>query len=99
MLKEGITVRTRLFQQMIFLITSSLARLGIGINRLHIERGEVLAFLTPSDMLHLSNAVVGRASSLVQYTNEFRSGNEFAGILRLLWQWQTCRITAILQRR
>jgi SAM-dependent methyltransferase len=99
MLREGIAVRIRLFQQMIFLITSGLARLGIGINRLHIERGEVLAFLTPSDMSHLSNTVVGRGSSLVQYTKEFRSGNEFAGILRLLWQWQTCRITAILQRR
>jgi SAM-dependent methyltransferase len=99
MLIEGVAVRTRPFQQMIFLITSSLARLGIGIQRLHIERDEVLAFLTPSDMLHLSNAVVGKVSSLVQYTEEFRSGDEFSGVLRMLWQWQTCRITAILQRR
>jgi SAM-dependent methyltransferase len=97
MVSEGVAVRTRPFQQIIFLITSSLARLGIGVQRLHIERGEVLAFLTPFDMLHLSNAVVDGASSLVQYTEEFRSGDEFSGILRMFWQWQTCRITAILQ--
>lgn len=96
-ISEGLAVQNRPLQRMIFSIASSLERFGISVDRIHLEKGEVLAFLTPSDLSRLSSTVLG-GSSLVQFTKEFRHGTEFSGVVQKFWQWQTCRITAILQR-
>jgi SAM-dependent methyltransferase len=97
MLREGVAVCTRPFQQMVFLTTSGLARLDIGVHRLHIEKGEVLAFLTPADMLRLSKQSL--RLELVKYSVEPRMGySDFSGLMRVMWQWQTCSLTAILYR-
>ena len=98
MVRDQLAVRTRLLQRLIFFITSLLARHEIAVPRLHIASGEVLAFLTPGDMLSLCTATPGRRSSVIQFSKESRPDSEFSGIVRVLWKSQTCSLTAILQR-
>lgn len=93
---EGLAVKNRPFQRFVFFVTSALAKCGIGLGQIHLEKGEVLAFLTPRDLSHLDDVVKG--SSQVQFTNDLRPGTEFSGIVRKFWQWQTCRVTTIFQR-
>lgn len=97
LIREGLAVRGTLLQQMIFQTTKLLARLRMDVRPLHIESGEMLAFLTPGDMERLVAA--RQHTRAVRLTTDFRYGGEFPGIIRVLWQRQTCSLTAILQMR
>ena len=97
MIKEGLAVRTSFSQSAIFTLTRFLAAKKLAVRPLRIERGEVLAFLKRSDLLDLCSSASG--TNLLEYRQEPRRGSEFRGILRWIWQSQSCRLTAILQRK
>lgn len=93
LVREGLAVRSRSLQEIIYHVTTTLARLRIGVGLLHIEAGEVLAFLTPNDMLCLADI----APQLALTENEIdpRRSHEFGGPLGIIWRWKTCSLTAV----
>jgi SAM-dependent methyltransferase len=104
MITEGLAVRTKLYQWMIFTITRWLSRLRLETPILHAilpyyEGGEVLAFLTPSDISRLANSTEGVEN--IEYIEDPRAGKEFDRILpyyirQVAWHRQTRILTTIL---
>lgn len=97
LIREGLAVRNKLFQRMIFRITSFLSQRNKGVKRLRIDQGEVLAFLAPSDMQSLFDSMNG--VDVLHFSRDQRLGGEFSGITKRLWSAQTCSLTGICQRQ
>jgi SAM-dependent methyltransferase len=96
LIREGIAVRNRLIQKFIFYTTSFLSQRKTGIKHLRIEQGEVLAFLTASDVKNILPD--GNGIHFVHFSSDHRPGNEFRGVLKAIWSSQTCSLTCILRK-
>lgn len=94
---EGLAVRHRASQSAIFLLTSLLARICVGIPLFHLEVGEKLAFLTPGDLSTLVRSM--EPTDLVLFSTGKRPwGREFCDApgLGQVWRFLTCNAVAVL---
>lgn len=100
LVSEGLAVRARIYQRLIFSATSWLSNHGRELPILHIEHGEVLAFLTPSDLLSLANSIPSAEN--VGIFRDPRQGTEFDRLLspvvkKAIWSQQTFTLGAVLR--
>lgn len=93
LIREGLAVRNRVAQQAIWTATRMLASAGRGVGVLRIERGEQLAFLTPSDLQRLAQGRQVAHSSV----DDREWAREFSGVVGRAWRAQTCSLTLFLR--